>query len=260
MHRNEVFVSSGGQNDDQQALFYSKDTEPDSENEIQVGSETVLLTLKYADIERAIQRGDSARAGELLDEAFSAIGQSKPVPEIAKTYCLGLYVCLMRCCDEDKVNTYIQGIAFIRNAVSFFRIEEFIRSRAMEIVYQRAPANMNKYSSLVKGTLRIIDENIANEALSLRWIARENLFTNVDYLGKIFKRETGINFSQYVMQKRMEVAKKQLAAGKIDKIYELAAQVGYGVNAQYFSQVFKRYTGFSPLEYREMAKMSFQNS
>ena len=182
------------------------------------------------------------------------------MPEIAKTYCLGLYVCLMRCCDEDKVNTYIQGIAFIRNAVSFFRIEEFIRSRAMEIVYQRAPANMNKYSSLVKGTLRIIDENIANEALSLRWIARENLFTNVDYLGKIFKRETGINFSQYVMQKRMEVAKKQLAAGKIDKIYELAAQVGYGVNAQYFSQVFKRYTGFSPLEYREMAKMSFQNS
>ena len=64
MHRNEVFVSSGGQNDDQQALFYSKDTEPDSENEIQVGSETVLLTLKYADIEIFRYRAEQAGAGD----------------------------------------------------------------------------------------------------------------------------------------------------------------------------------------------------
>jgi two-component system response regulator YesN len=76
----------------------------------------------------------------------------------------------------------------------------------------------------------------------------------VDYLGKLFKKETGRNFSHYVMEKRMEIAKRSILEGSTDKIYEVAAKVGYGTNSQYFSQVFKKYTGVSPLEYKEYAR------
>ncbi len=54
----------------------------------------------------------------------------------------------------------------------------------------------------------------------------------------------------------MEMAKKMILDGKKDRIYEVAERVGYGSNSQYFSQVFKKYTGVSPLEYKEFAKLS----
>ena len=54
----------------------------------------------------------------------------------------------------------------------------------------------------------------------------------------------------------MEMAKDLIIEGKKDRIYEVAEKVGYGSNSQYFSQVFKKYTGGSPLEYREFARLA----
>jgi two-component system response regulator YesN len=34
------------------------------------------------------------------------------------------------------------------------------------------------------------------------------------------------------------------------KVYEIADRIGFGDNPQYFSQVFKRHTGFTPSEYK----------
>ena len=53
----------------------------------------------------------------------------------------------------------------------------------------------------------------------------------------------------------MEMAKSLILNGTQDRIYEVAEKVGYGSNSQYFSQVFKKYTGVSPLEYKEYARM-----
>ena len=110
------------------------------------------------------------------------------------------------------------------------------------------------FSTLISDTLELIDKNLGNEELSLRWLAGSILYTNVDYLGKLFKKEVGENFSHYVMKKRMEMAKSLIIGGEKDKIYEVAEKVGYGTNSQYFSQVFKRYTGVSPLEYKEFSR------
>jgi two-component system response regulator YesN len=34
------------------------------------------------------------------------------------------------------------------------------------------------------------------------------------------------------------------------KVFEIAEKIGYGENPQYFSQVFKKHTGFTPSEYK----------
>ena len=179
-----------------------------------------------------------------------------PTRAVAETYCLELYVCIIRCCEAEKIDVHMKGIVSIQEGRSFSEIKEFINSKAVEIARANTPKTINIYSSLIKDTIRIIDENIGNEKLSLRWIASTILYTNVDYLGKIFKKETGMNFSHYVMEKRMELAKELIMGGKKDRIYEVAEKVGYGSNSQYFSQVFKKYTGISPLEYKEITRLS----
>ena len=63
-----------------------------------------------------------------------------------------------------------------------------------------------------------------------------------------FKRSTGNSVIEYIQRVRVEAAKRQLEAGK-KTINEVIYEVGYSdVNA--FRLVFKKYTGLSPIDYR----------
>ncbi|MCM3631213.1 response regulator [Paenibacillus glycanilyticus] len=69
------------------------------------------------------------------------------------------------------------------------------------------------------------------------------------YLSRQFKAATGENFIEYVTRKRMEKACELL--GESDrKVSDIAELVGYE-NQRYFSQVFKKFTGQTPSEFRE---------
>lgn len=68
------------------------------------------------------------------------------------------------------------------------------------------------------------------------------------YLGKRFKLETGIPFSQYVIQHRMEKAMYLLKHTNA-KIYEVADQIGMD-DSNYFATTFKRHFGIAPSDIR----------
>lgn len=238
--------------------FYSKGELIISAEDINPPEERQKPEPDYCAIEKSIKNGDVRRAGELLDGFFNELEKVKLDPAIAKTYCLELYVCVIRCCDTDKIDKYMKGIMKFQSFATLEEIKEYAVGIAEEITLLNLPRAKKVYSPLISDTLSIIDENIGNENLSLRWLAGSILYTNVDYLGKVFKKEVGENFSHYVMTKRMEMAKKLIIGGEKDKIYEVAEKVGYGANSQYFSQVFKKYTGVSPLEYKEFSKQRKQ--
>ncbi len=237
-------------------LFYADNSKILCENEIKNTGNSAGIKPQYLNVEHAVKNGDSEKTRLILNSFFEELEKNMPTPAVAKTYCLELYVCIIRCCAVEKIDKYMEGIVEIQEATVLNDIKKFIGEKACEIVSSNAPRNSKIYSSLIKNTIRVIDENIENENLSLRWIAGTVLYTNVDYLGKLFKKETGKNFSHYVMEKRMEMAKSLILDGKKDRIYEVAEKVGYGSNSQYFSQVFKKYTGVSPLEYKEFARIA----
>ncbi|MDD6484681.1 MAG: helix-turn-helix domain-containing protein [Clostridiales bacterium] len=241
-------------------FFYGDSTEILYEGDFTQEGNAGDIKPDYGAIERTIKSGDKEKTQELLEEFFTALRTASPVPAVAKTYCLELYVCMIRCCRTEMMEKYMKGIVTVQELGSFREIRRFISEKAKEIVAVNEPKEVKIYSSLIKETVDIIDKNLSNENLSLRWLAGTILYTNVDYLGKLFKKETGQNFSHYVMEKRMEMAKKLIVSGSRDRIYEVAEKVGYGSNSQYFSQVFKKYTGISPLEYKEFARLSGKNA
>jgi two-component system response regulator YesN len=67
------------------------------------------------------------------------------------------------------------------------------------------------------------------------------------HLSTQFHKECGKSFSDYLTEVRIEAA-KQLLATSSDRVYEVAARVGYS-NAEHFSRVFKKCTGLSPGKY-----------
>ena len=70
-----------------------------------------------------------------------------------------------------------------------------------------------------------------------------------DYFGKLFKRQMKENFNQFVLKYKMEYAKKLLYDYDY-KIYEISEKLGYKTT-DYFSKIFKDYTGETPLQYRK---------
>ena len=77
--------------------------------------------------------------------------------------------------------------------------------------------------------------------------AAEKLGLSSVYLGKIFKRVTGVNYVQYLTDLRMEKAKMLLLQDGV-RIQDVSEALGYS-QPHYFSKIFKQTTGMSPSEY-----------
>lgn len=104
-------------------------------------------------------------------------------------------------------------------------------------------------SNMTKQIYDYVNEHLSDPNLTLKQIAEQHLFMNTDYVSKKFQKETGIRFSNYLTEVRIERAKKLLASAGNDKIQTIAEQVGCGNNPQYFSQLFKKKTGLTPSAY-----------
>lgn len=83
--------------------------------------------------------------------------------------------------------------------------------------------------------------------ISLKSIAAE-LYLSPNYLSELFKRHTGKNISEYITEYRLQKAEKYLRQPEY-KIAEVSELVGFG-DARYFSSLFKRQYGTTPIEYR----------
>ena len=77
-------------------------------------------------------------------------------------------------------------------------------------------------------------------------------FLNPDYITKLFKEETGDGIKNYVMKRRIENARNLLEQTDLP-VGSIADSVGYG-NYSYFTRLFKKETGLTPVEYRANIK------
>ncbi|WP_455615577.1 response regulator transcription factor [Eisenbergiella sp.] len=108
-----------------------------------------------------------------------------------------------------------------------------------------------EYRDFTDIIIEYIRTHYAEEGLNLKWIAGQLVFLNEDYVSKRFAQRTGCKFTAYLNRTRVEAAKRLLestAAGS----ESAAAAVGYGNNPKYFTKVFKKYTGYTPTEYKQL--------
>ena len=94
---------------------------------------------------------------------------------------------------------------------------------------------------------KFVEENLENR-ISREMIA-EQLYFSTDYISRIFKKETGQSLSEYIMLRKIERARELVAEGK-DNIGDIAVKLGYN-NFSYFSEIFRRVTGYLPSDYRK---------
>ena len=110
--------------------------------------------------------------------------------------------------------------------------------------------SQQSYSLPVRQTMLIIDSDLSSDLSPSELAKSQNI--SLGYLCSVFKRETGKTLSEYIREKRMQMASHLLATTQL-QIQSVAAKCGI-MDVQYFSKMFKAATGTTPKEYREMQK------
>ncbi|MDO5418270.1 MAG: response regulator [Lachnospiraceae bacterium] len=168
--------------------------------------------------------------------------------DMAKTLALSLF---LKQYPGEKVLSLNIACDFFRKLYSCPDIPNL--QALMEVVLlQENPISVSPKNSANISLLKsYVEQHLDSENLSLKWLAENYLFVSVGYLSKQFVKEEGLRFSEYLNNKRMEEAVRLMVRYHNDNIKTIAKSVGFGSNPQYFSQVFKRYTGLTPTEYIE---------
>ncbi|PKM93282.1 MAG: DNA-binding response regulator [Firmicutes bacterium HGW-Firmicutes-1] len=78
--------------------------------------------------------------------------------------------------------------------------------------------------------------------------AADSLYISESYLSRLFKTHTSYTFIEYLTSYRIKMAISLLKDHRI-KVYEVSDKVGYK-DSKYFSVIFKKYIGVTPLEFK----------
>lgn len=123
--------------------------------------------------------------------------------------------------------------------------------RHMQNCRHNIESSDEKIGLIPKRVMEYVEEHLQDTNLTLKKVAEEYLFMNVDYVSRQFKKATNKKFSQYLTEQRVKRAKEILLREKESKIQYVAQQVGCGNNPQYFSQIFKKVEGTTPAKWLE---------
>lgn len=104
-----------------------------------------------------------------------------------------------------------------------------------------------KENEIISEITKYISENF-NQEISLEEMAKKAGFSKY-YFSKFFKASTGFGYKEFMLITRLREAKKLLSQTDLS-ICDIAFRCGFN-DSNYFSSVFKKKEGISPLSYRK---------
>lgn len=105
-------------------------------------------------------------------------------------------------------------------------------------------------NNYVKEAISYVRDNYGKDISNIT--AANHLDINSAYFCRLFKKETGYTFGQYLTHYRVHIAAGLLTNFDI-RVAEASEQVGYA-DSNYFSQIFKKIMGMTPKEYQTEKK------
>lgn len=143
----------------------------------------------------------------------------------------------------------------LRNLPECFYLasREFYHSYFQEDKQEAAEEDFScRGNEMVKIAKTYIADHYKDEEISLNTVAAQ-VFLSPSHFSRIFSKEEGITFVEYLTKVRMEKAMEMLAATNM-KIADISSEVGYK-DAHYFTALFKRTVGSTPGDYRRRKRI-----
>ncbi|NBD27358.1 response regulator [Paenibacillus glycinis] len=213
---------------------------------------TALLTGGFT---RALERLDAEGIGEAVQRMFAEIERVRPPYEDLVQFVANLLYTAVQKVDgllDELVKLTPPGVGVYQSVADFFNLTE-LKERILHLLelslYRLASLRKEGGNRIIETVKQMIQQDYDKD-LELSELS-EKVFLNPSYLSTLFKQETGLTITQYVLQLRMMKAKELLKKRLDLKVYEVGEQVGYP-DCIYFNKVFKKMVGITPREYRNL--------
>lgn len=129
-------------------------------------------------------------------------------------------------------------------------VKEWLISECLSIIAADRYGGVASKRTEIAEACQFVTQHL-DRKITLEEVA-EQLFMNPSYFSRLFKKETGETFIEYVTRMKMNRAKELLerSATPVGKICET---LGYD-NQSYFIKLFKTFSGSTPVEYRSQLR------
>ena len=178
--------------------------------------------------------GDSVAA--IVYVGHAVIDRNVSIERIHRT-------CKLTGVDPENLIHELRKCEHLDNPDELYRIGELI-SDYIIWAYEHAPKIKHDMHWLVYLMKRHADEKTDT---SLSELAKTYL-KNEKYLGRLFKREIGMSYSEYARERKLEAAKSMISQSN-EKIIDIALECGFNT-ISYFNRAFYKKYGLSPTAYR----------
>lgn len=175
--------------------------------------------------------------------------------------------CVMVTCHADfnyvKKSIKLSVVDYILKPIDYEELDEILlrfakrhpvsaeleksAEKALEIVGEKTEdKDAARAKVRIEKVKQYIDEHI-QEKIKMEDLAKL-VYINEQYLMRIFKQQTGKTILEYITERRIVIASELLKNTNYSINY-IANMVGCE-NYSYFARIFKRFTGYTPREYR----------
>jgi len=236
-----------------QAFMATENTFYEGANKVFFFNETNFKTLNYtviaADIEKKLierfEMGLTDNIVELLDSLKVRLFQNRLSPRNAYAICYELLLSVKKSVDfrADIMNL---NLNVLESNLTLDTLIDSVKATIFEALDCIQSSRNNSGKSCINKVKEYLKQNYSSQ-VTLEEIAVK-VSVSKNYLCKIFKQEEGKSVWNYLTEIRIEKAKELLKNSDM-KSYEIATMIGYD-SMYYFSNIFKKYVGISPMEYR----------
>lgn len=196
-----------------------------------------------------LRLGDRKDVPYFVEEFYNMVGKKAMKSVLFQQYMLiNLYFCVSEFLEElgierDEVEsptlnmenqTQVQQKAYVQRLIS-------------QVIEKREQQSNHRYADIASQAIVYVENNYADPELSLNQLALHMKFSP-NHLSMVFSKQIGQPFTKYLTEYRMKKAKELLRCTS-KKSNVVALEVGYK-DPHYFSYLFKKTQGVTPLQYR----------
>jgi YesN/AraC family two-component response regulator len=209
-------------------------------------NDETTLTHHERDLMNAMMNSDVTKIQEYLQSIFQVLRSQTDMKKVFHTY-LSIFLKTIGYLQRNELSIDDNDKAIVEEMGQFETIEEihqYIKFKFLDI-YNQIQESLAHSTSKITIVKEYIRHNYYRD-LSLKSVS-EYIHVSESYLSRLFST-TGETFISYLTKIRIEKA-KELLKNETLTIQEVSETVGYA-NQEHFSRIFKKYTGHSPIKFR----------
>ena len=206
----------------------------------------------------AVKSGDVARVKELCEENFEGkqegwgLLSTNPLQNLKYHFAITVAMIARQCIEGgmELSDSYSLSDFYIRKADESKKASDITDlHKVMCVDYAQKMRALRKKRITSMPVAKAIDYiyDHLHTHITLEELA-DYVGLNSSYFSRLFKEEMGVSVSVYIRQKKIETARNMLIFSEF-QVSQIAQILAFP-SQSYFAEIFKKETGYTPMEYR----------